>query len=331
MSSIPECRLDESAFANPTPDGGVIVGMARGPVTRFDSTGARVATYGRPGGGPGEYRFVPAAHVERDGRVILHDFSQSRRLVFAADGAPLRTHSDPRGVGVREFAVDRRGFAVLSDPPATPGDSVRSEVLLLTDTLPPKLIALIPLTRLRDAQGMAPMSAFFEDVPRWAIETDTSALVAGGPTLLVRRHFRDGRATVVVHAPDLGNRPVTADDLARERARRAPRTPPPPQMEAALAKARADAEARAPSHHPFASRVRTLDDGTFVLREMQVAADSVRWTLFGPEGEILGQLRLPERSDVVAGSRRRLLLITTDERGVPVVGWFRVESAGEGN
>jgi hypothetical protein len=322
---LPECQLDASAFANPAPGGGVIIGLGGGPVTRFDSAGRPIATYGRPGGGPGEYRFVASAHVESDGRVVLQDVARSRRLVFAADGTPLLTHNDPRAVDMREFALDRRGFAMLSDPPANPGDSVRSEVQLLRDTLPPHIVAYVPLTRMRSAAGLAPPSAYFEDAPRWAIESDSTALVASGPSLLVRRHFRDGRILPVVRAPDLGNRPVTADDLERERARRRPKSPRPPEMEAMISRAEADAEARAPTHHPFASRLRTLEDDTFALREFELSGDSVRWTLFDQGGTVLGQLRLPQGAEIVTGRRDRLLLVTTDERGVPVVGWYRVK------
>jgi len=248
--------------------------------------------------------------------------------VFAPDGMPLVTHTGAPDFGVREFALDRRGFAVLRDPPAEPGDSVQSAIQLISDTLPPRIVARVPLTRLRDAQGMSAMSAFFEDVPRWAVESDSTALVASGTTLEVTRHFQDGRAGDVVRSPELGNRPVSDTDLERERQRRRPAGSGgsmPSGMRQALDRALADAEARAPAFHPFAAALRLLEDDTFVLRETLVDADSVRWTLFDRDGAILGQLRLDVRDRVVGGRRDRLLLITPDERDVPVVGWYRAK------
>jgi hypothetical protein len=323
---IAACQLGPSAFASVAPDGGVILGMPSGPVARFDSAGAFVAEYGRAGGGPGEYRFLRGAHVLPDGRVVLHD-GVSRRLLFAADGTPLATHSEDQGTGVRNASLEARGLAVLSDPPAEVGDSVRSEVRLLRDTLPAVVVARVPLTRLSNAMGMSPMIAFFEDRPRWAVESDSSALLTMGPVLSVRRYFPDGRGVDVVHAPDLGNRAVTPADIEAERARRgSPTGPIPPQMRQPLMAAMAEAEARAATVHPFAAELRALQDGAFLLRESEVRADSVRWTLFQPDGAILGQLRLPELAAVVGGRRDRLLIMMPDENDVPVVGWFDVRA-----
>lgn len=320
---VAACQLGPSAFANATPDGGAIVGMPSGPVARFDSAGALVAEYGRKGGGPGEYRRLRGAHTLPDGRVVLHD-GVSRRLLFAADGTPIATLIGERDVGVRGMSLESRGLAVLSDPPAAVGDSVRSEVRLLRDTLPPVVVAHVPLVRLNNEMGMSQPRGFFEDRPLWAVDSDSSVLVASGPTLHVRRYLRDGQAVEVVHAPDLGNRKVTPADIEAERARTAPTGPVPPEMRAPLASMHADAEARAASVHPFATRIRALQDGAFVLRESEVRADSVRWTVFQPDGAVVGQLRLDERAEVIGGRRDRLLLMTPDANDVPVVAWFDV-------
>lgn len=322
------CQLGPSAFANLAPDGGVILGGPSGPVARFDSAGGLIAEYGREGGGPGEYRRLRGAQVLPDGRVVLHD-GVSRRLLFAADGTPLATHVGAPEPGVRDVVMESRGLAVLSDPAAEVGDSVLSEVRLLRDTLPAAVIARIPLTRRSNAMGMSQPLGLFEDRPRWAVESDTSVLVASGPTPSVRRHFRDGRAMTVLHVPELGNRAVTAADLEAERARMLPTGPVPPQMQAPLMAALADAEARAASVHPFATRLRVLQDGTFLLRESEVRADSVRWTIFRPDGAVVGQIRLGENVEVIGGRRDRLLLIVPDVDDVPVVAWFRLLAPGE--
>jgi hypothetical protein len=70
--------------------------------------------------------------------------------------------------------------------------------------------------------------------------------------------------------------------------------------------------------------MRALDDGTFLIRETEARADSVRWTLFDSDGIVLGQLRLDRGAEVVSGRRERLLVLVPDERGVPVLSWFAV-------
>lgn len=322
------CQLGPSAFANPTPDGGVILGVPAGPVARFDPAGTLIAEYGRQGGGPGEYRRLHGAYVLEDGSVVLQD-RVSHRLLFAADGTPIATHIEvleDQGQGIRDLRLVSDGFAFLDDPPADVGDSVLSEVRLLRDTLPPVLVARVPLIRLNNAMGVSQPPAFFEDRPHWAVESDTSALVASGPTLSVRRYFGDGRAVDVVHSAEVGDREVTPADIRAERDRRMPKgdIPIPPQMLQPMISSVDRAEAGAATVHPFAADLRVLQDGAFLLRESLVQADSVRWTLFQQDGVILGQFRLSKDTQVAGGRRDRLLLIMPGDYDVPVVGWFSV-------
>ena len=171
------------------------------------------------------------------------------------------------------------------------------------------------------------MSAFFEDLPRWSMETDSTALVARGASLQVMCQYRDGRSEEVLRASELGNRPVTPKDLAAERERRLSRSTFSGSMREGMERAVADAEARAPEHHPFAARLRALEGGAFLLRETEVQADSARWTLFDRDGSVAGQLRLPANADVLGGDRQRLLLVMPDERDVPVIAWHRLAAS----
>ncbi len=287
------CQLGPQTFVNLAEEGEVLIGMPGGPITRFSAAGARVAEYGRTGGGPGEYQFAFGAHMEPDGRVVVHDFRQGRRVVFAADGTPLTTVADEPDMGTRDVFLDVRGLAVLSDPPAAPGDSVSSNIKLFRDTVPPSVVAQLPLVRVTDAEGRAQMLGFFEARPQWAIESDSTALVVSGPTLVVRRHFRDGRSEEVLSAPDVGNRAVTADEIERERQRRLSRPSSNAQARDGLVRAVASATKNAARFHPFSTRLRVLGDGSFVVNESEVQADSARWTVFDSSGGVIGQFRLP--------------------------------------
>ena len=322
--TAPGCQLGAHTSVNLASGGGVFIWSESGPVVRFDTTGAPSRQYGRVGEGPGEYQAVVGVHQEPDGRVVLTDFGRPRRLVFALDGTPLATHRDTPDLGRRDMRPDPRGFIVLSDPPGEAGDSVQSEFQLFRDTMPPVIVATIPLTRLRSSSGFMRMPDFFANTLRWAIESDSTAIAATGPTLLVTRHFHNGRSVRVVDVPPIGNRPVTPEQLEAERERRAPQGPVPPDLREALQRLNAEAEARAPEIHQFAGALRSLLDGTFVLQELEVQADSARWTLFSHDGEPLGQFRLAARAQVVSGTRERLLLVSPDDREVPIVAWYRV-------
>lgn len=322
---LPECQLTDSPIVAPAPDGGAVIGLPQGPITGFGPNAELVASYGRRGGGPGEYAFVPGVHVAPDGRVILYDFAQSRRTVFAADGTLLGTEPREPDFGMRDMSFGARGYAVLWEPPAEIGDSVISEVRLYRDTLPFIVVGRMPLVRLNDEMGMTKMPGFFKPLfPLWAVESDSSFLLADGVSLRIMRHFSDGRSETVVEATRIGNRAVTADDIRAERATQEAATARVPvRMDPALLNER---EADAASHHRFADRVMVLHDGTILLRENAFGVDSARWTMFEGTGEVIGRFALTPAAQVVGGGRDRLLLQNPNELGVPIIAWHRVEN-----
>lgn len=327
--SIAACQLGDMSFANAATDGAALIWAVGGPIARFDTTGAPPVEYGRPGSGPGEYRRAVGVHQEPDGRVVVTDLSPPRRIVFAADGTPLATRVDVVEFGARWLHAEARGFAMLVDPPAEVGDSVQSEFRLLRDTLPPLVVATVPGVREASVQGLSPIPGFFADRLRWAVESDSTVLVATGPTLLVIRRSRGGAPDTVVNVPSVGNRAVTpADVSARLDELRESRGPIPAQMREPMEQADRTAAENAASLFQFAAELRMLGDGAFILKELETTADSARWTIFTNEGEPIGQLRLPVEATVAGGTRERLLLMMPDERDVPVVAWYRVAAAG---
>jgi hypothetical protein len=321
---LPECQLTDMVFATPAQQGGVIIGMPRGPFTRFDSTGGIVARYGRQGGGPGEYAFVQGVHVEPDGRVVLQDFGQSRRVVYAPDGTPLVTQRLDPDFGIRDLSFGPHGFAILRDPPAEVGDSVMSEVRVFRDTLPYTVAGRLSLVRAGNEMGMMRQSGFFQSMfPLWAIDSDSSILLADGPSLRIVRIFRDGRSETVVDAPSIGNRKVTSEDISAERAKRekAAASAPFPLDPRLLD----EQEESAASHHRFGDRLVALSDGVILLRENVFGADSGRWTMFHRTGEVIGRFLLPAEAYVRGGTRDRLLVQSRNDLGVPIIAWHRVQ------
>ncbi len=322
--SSPACQLGSTVAVNLAAHGGVLVWTESGPVTRFDTIGTPPVQFGKKGSGPGEYRNVVGVYEESDGRVVLYDMARPGRLVFAADGAPLATHRDAPDAARREMQPVRGGFALLRDPLTETGDSVQSEFQFLQDTIPARTVSTLRTLRVVQSRGFRAMPAFFANTLRWAMEPDLSVLTATGPKLLVTRHLRDGTSVNVVDVPGIGDLPVTAKQLKAERERRAPAQSLPPEIVKMLNAAIADAESRAPRILQFVAALTSLQDGAIMLKELEVQADSVRWTLFSHDGQPLGYIRLPDRADVVDGTRHRILLKTHDAMDVPIIAWYRI-------
>ncbi len=59
-------------------------GAAR--VEVYDTTGAQLATYGRRGGGPGEFRFAARLMVHPNGQVDVVDYQKGAVVQFSPDG-----------------------------------------------------------------------------------------------------------------------------------------------------------------------------------------------------------------------------------------------------
>lgn len=318
---LPECQLTDMVFAMPAVGGRIIIGMPEGPITGFDSTGEIVARYGRQGGGPGEYALALAVHVEPDGRVVIQDIRQARRVVYAADGTPLVTQRvEPDFSGFLDYQVGHAGFAVLWEPQAEMGDSVMTEVRIHRDTLEHVVAARMPMVRTLTAGGLSRAPGFFKSrFPLWAAESDTTALLAEGPSLRIERYFSDGRMELVVNAPALGNRAVTSEDLRAERARYET------MQSRFAAQMLNEQEANAATHHRFADSLTVLSDGAILLRENAFSTDSARWTMLTSSGEVIGQFTLPKDTKVLGGRRDRMLLNSRNELGVPIIAWHRAQ------
>lgn len=88
----------------------------------YDGAGQRVGTFGRPGGGPGEFASLQTAQVYRDS-IITYDFAQARLTVFTANGQVARTASllpPPWRVRVVDDSL-----LLFIDHPARGGESLR--------------------------------------------------------------------------------------------------------------------------------------------------------------------------------------------------------------
>ncbi len=78
-------------------------GYGNSSVHRFAADGSYVSSFGRPGGGPGEFRVPHSISVSNDGRVYVADRENNRVQVFSTDGEFLDQWTDfkcPMGVHI---------------------------------------------------------------------------------------------------------------------------------------------------------------------------------------------------------------------------------------
>ncbi len=312
------------------PDGGVILGEPAGPIVRFGPQGAYLGTIGRRGGGEGEFQFVVAAEFASGGGVVLHDFGAGRRLRYDSTGAFITAVPESTDFGVRSIVSGPLGVGVLRTLPGSGLDSLEAEFVLRRDTSTARVVARMRVAALPEGAGDGSDVPFFADAPHWVVESDTSVLVASGPTLRIERITSSGARSTFVDVPTLGERRVTESDVATElTVRRQQVNARVPEPGAAAARERLEASARAAATvHPFTAALVRLYDGSLWLREAERrAGGAARWTRFDADGVPTAFVLLPGDAELLGGDATRVLVRQPDNAGLPVASWFLLTPA----
>jgi hypothetical protein len=309
---------------------GRIVGadLDAGELPVFDSTGARVATWGRRGGGPGEFRDLAAIGAAGGDSTWAYDAGARRLTIFGPAGRIARSAAlDFPGAGGFALVLGRLGDGrfvvadgVMPDPgrvrhaPGTVGpDSTLVHLWQSdTDSIQPlgwfrTFDVYVSRNGMLDLTGGAP----FGRVATF-LATD-SGLYYGYPSSLeIQFHSLAGGTRCVLARVAEGG-PVSASDVARYK-------------EAALHSSSPDFRPRLEQVFgwlPFPARFPAF--GTFavdgrgrvwVQEYVPRWAAAGRWSLFGPDGRRLGALCAPASFRIAVVREAALLGTMTDDDGL---------------
>ncbi len=325
QASAAGCDFKNPASIRATPNGGLLVADAMGPLRLFDPNGTLLRELGRKGKGPGEYGFVIDAQVTSNGMVTWFDNMQMRFTSVRLDGraGPIRRLMPPRTM-TNLFVADTQ-LVVLDVPPhAVKGTLVDATYRTMPVTGSPRVIARVrtPSVFVPGSDMMAPPGPF---APRVLADVSRRLDVA---------HSNGDRAEIdlfpVRGAPwhltlDVASRAVTKHErdsaiaaaLSRFKVKRLSELPAPIRA----------AYEHVPATHAPLEQLRLLQDGTLWIRPTAAAGDSLaRWDVFSFDGLRVGYALLPRGARVTDGARDWILVADLDSDDLPRFTRYRVST-----
>ena len=345
----PETSLTSFHALEVAPDGRIFTIHAQESLVRVHGPdGTPLGHIGREGEGPGEF-LTPVGMGFRDGGLWVWDLRARRLSWFDADGEFLReeTYSPrtPTGGAPRVEIPD----GILGD-----GSYFGSEPVMARDLADGEI--LIPYFRLRpdgtviDTIAMIPMGGGSmiieeEDRPFYASQpfADSPAFALSDARMeivFVDRTIRSGDPRFVVTRMAFGGDTLWSREYPFE-----PVTIAPSVVDSAVAAqadraagsglmTRREAEAAIrdrlfrPPHYPAVRSVRLGRDGSVWLQMFERAPDSARWLVLREDGDILGEVELPERLRVITARQDEVWGMDLDELDVPYIVKYSVRVAG---
>lgn len=317
------CDFKNPASIRVTPNGGLLIADAVGPLRLFDQHGTLLRELGRKGKGPGEYGFVIDAQVTSDGMVTWFDNMQMRFTSVRMDGraGPIRRLMPPHTM-TDLFVVDTQ-LVVLDVPPhAVKGTMVDGIYRTVPVTGKPRVIA-----RVRTPSVFAPGSDMMAPPGPFA-----ARVLSDVSRRLDVAHSNGDRAEIDVFpargapwrlALRLPARPVTKSerDSAIAAALNRFKVKQPSELPAPLRAAYGNVST---THAPL-QQLRLLQDGTLWIKPTSPAGDSLaRWDVFSFDGFRVGYVLLPRSARVADGARDWILVADLDADDLPTFTRYRV-------
>jgi hypothetical protein len=310
---------------------------------RFGPDGTFLGTISREGSGPGEYRNAAGMTVLRDGRLVLHDFGNSRFNVYSADTSLLATWSLPTDVAEwrpvhahdggsiylydqvrREGERERRPILVRLDAQGDPGDT--TEIQLVERETP----GLEVRSATRSVGALVP----FHPLPHWTVTPRGELVTVDGARYAIDIHRRDG--SVLRLARGVADVPVSEAERVAEEERitaRFRRFVPTWNWDGP----------RIPATKPPIDFLHAGEDGSLWVRVAQpgtAIAESERvpglrsfvreplvFDVFAPDGRFRGQVLAPDAMQLLPYpvlSADRVWAVLRDDDGINYVVRFRI-------
>ncbi|HUG38856.1 MAG TPA: hypothetical protein VMM12_00135 [Longimicrobiales bacterium] len=320
-----------------------------------DARGARVATIGGAGEGPGEFRAVDGIGLVGDTLWAL-DRRLYRITYFSPAGELQRSVRVPIDLGTDPVHSPPRPTGLLADgrlvgTPAAWSHAVASgdlaeTPLLLMDTagVAGDTLCVVPHTiwAIQDPSGAMRFGTYraqpFADQPLVALDPAGPACVvldrevapAGEPAVFRVSRVRSGGDTVFSRAfayDAVPIDPAVPDSLVADWAERF-RERPLGGLTVAEAAALARADLHVPAHHPPVGAVVVGRDGAIWLRGPQPDPGRAAWLVLDRDGGVIGRVELPGRLQVEVAERGRVWGVEQDELDVP---WIVRYAVGGGD
>lgn len=108
-----------------------VLDAGRHVVSVFDNLGGHLHSYGRKGGGPGEFGFPAYLSVDSRGNTAVYDYDKRALVLFARDGSYEELFPLPIPMDGRIVSMENGDVAAAVAEPIAGGDSVNVRLLLL--------------------------------------------------------------------------------------------------------------------------------------------------------------------------------------------------------
>jgi hypothetical protein len=313
----------------------------------YDGSGTLLASVGRTGDGPGEFRGIRGIEGFAGDSLLAWDsragFFVGRLSIFSAEGAFVRTLPTMEMSVNAVIGVAEDGTSLVEpQQSATPGwerpdagefREPRHFQRLSTSGEPIGTFGPVP-GRERAAVGPTQTAAVYygRDTyvavgARYIYSGDSGRFevaVHDRETGRVLRYLRRPYDPVAVSAEELsGRRELMRTAYARRDSINAGFGPELQQRLRELSPAQEDIPAR--ETHPVFNRIIEDPDENLWVRHTVATADSAQtWSIFDPEGSWLGEVDIPTRMSVRAIGSEEIAVVTRDELGVEYVLLFRL-------
>jgi hypothetical protein len=315
----PGCDFKNISEAIATEDGGLLVADYRGPIRRFDRSGAFTRELSRKGAGPGEYRYVHS--LQTAGNQVAWYDPVLRRVtrILLASGQPGEATAVNLPIAIAGFHLISGGDLVAFEVPAAavPGDTVTAVFRTVTSAGSSKVLATVRHPSAYVAGSPVPMAPPLFS-PNTVEDVGWNGDVAHSTALRYDISVFPSAGSAWRLKVDIAGRPVLpaerdsaiAEEVRSSEVRNVADLPPHAQ----------ERIRRARAAFPQIETLRVVRDGTVWIRPTPARGATVaRWDVFSREGRRIGFVELPLSATIKDGTDRWILASVLQEDDVPTV------------